>query len=337
MVSLLVRDGRANRIPVPEVYTDDRGEYRFGSLSPGRYYVSASGTPWYSEFGTDLSLHFAYATAFYKHASSPLSATPIDLKSGQEVTADLALSTVDGSRVTVSLVTTAPSQTNTDAAGEVVLRAEGEKRAPWVDRTVSLSMGGQQLQEVPAGRYEVEYRGIAEGGAVYDRQIVDAVSPAAEVKLAAKPLPIVTGTVKADAGTDLSHFFGVVALSNLEAGIMAPAQVKGAGEFSFVPALPGHYKVVFRSASYCLKALLVDGARQTGNTITVSPSHMPRLTFVVSDKVTEVKGILRHNGKPAPGELVVLVPKQRDLTAIEPKAYQTDSDGSFDFKWHFAG
>ena len=67
--------------------TDDRGEYRFGGIADGTYYVAAAGKPWYVDRlrGTTGSLgQMGYAATFYPNAREARSARPLRLKPGQD-------------------------------------------------------------------------------------------------------------------------------------------------------------------------------------------------------------------------------------------------------------
>lgn len=82
---LLSRHADADGLPAETIDTNDLGEYRFGKLAPGRYYIyvaRASGL-----FQADL-----FVPGWYRSGSGD-EATPIDVKVGQQVTnADIHLS-----------------------------------------------------------------------------------------------------------------------------------------------------------------------------------------------------------------------------------------------------
>ena len=88
--------------------TDDRGAYELGPLIPGTYYVSVRGEPWYAvhppekaERGAtaqpmqvDPALDVAYPVSYYGDTGDADSATPIHVRGGERVEADVHLAPV---------------------------------------------------------------------------------------------------------------------------------------------------------------------------------------------------------------------------------------------------
>jgi protocatechuate 3,4-dioxygenase beta subunit len=76
--------------------------YAFTDLTPGTYYLSASGRPWYAEApppsganaGAPDPLDVVYPVTFYDGAASSSAAQPIVLKAGDDAHADMTLSAV---------------------------------------------------------------------------------------------------------------------------------------------------------------------------------------------------------------------------------------------------
>jgi 5-hydroxyisourate hydrolase-like protein (transthyretin family) len=95
--------GKRKLTSVLSVQTDDRGEYRFFYLTPGRYYISAGNAPgerfdaYGADYFLDLSVsggapnqnHIAdqrYMLSFYPGTPEPAAATPIDVRPGTSTT-----------------------------------------------------------------------------------------------------------------------------------------------------------------------------------------------------------------------------------------------------------
>ena len=86
-------------------YTDDRGQYRFGAIGDGHYYLAVAGRPWYAEHlpadaGT-LS-RMGYLTTYYPGTHDPRSAELISLKPGQEIAADFTLAAMPAGTLTIT-------------------------------------------------------------------------------------------------------------------------------------------------------------------------------------------------------------------------------------------
>ena len=128
-------------------YTDDRGEYRFGGIPGGTYYLAVTGQPWYSQlwvFGQpDSAVSVAYAPSYYPNTLDAAHAEPISLTAGGEVRADFALRTVPGTKVTVAVE--APRQ----SMGTLYLARPGIGGTDEFERTLGASADKQVLQNVP--------------------------------------------------------------------------------------------------------------------------------------------------------------------------------------------
>src|SRR5205814_1302652 len=86
-------------------YTDDRGEYRFGTLRDGTYYLAVVGKPWYSERLREPASvlgHTGFPPTYYPNARDPRSATALQLKPGQEAIANFTLTPSVSSSLTVT-------------------------------------------------------------------------------------------------------------------------------------------------------------------------------------------------------------------------------------------
>lgn len=89
--------------------TNDRGEYRFGSIRGGSYYVTVTGKPWYSvndfgrpraEPGQDRT--GAFMPIYYPNTTDLSRASPLPVKPGEEARADFTLTPAAGANVTVT-------------------------------------------------------------------------------------------------------------------------------------------------------------------------------------------------------------------------------------------
>jgi hypothetical protein len=147
------------------VYTDDRGEYRFGWIPAGSaYYVTVTGEPWYlrrSIPGLDSTEPVqAYAPTYYPNVSDASRAAPLKIAAGEEVHADFTLRTVVGSKIT--LKTTLPA----GSKGMTSLMYSGVAGNDAFQRQATLAPGMQVLTGVPPGSYTL--RVTVSGGSAGD-------------------------------------------------------------------------------------------------------------------------------------------------------------------------
>ena len=97
------------------VMTDDRGIYELSHIDPGNYYVSVSSQPWYAqraqpmqpnnqqEDDSNSALDVAYPTIFYPQVTDSDAATPIPVKGGERIQADITLSAQQAVRLRIKL------------------------------------------------------------------------------------------------------------------------------------------------------------------------------------------------------------------------------------------
>lgn len=139
--------------PVGASTTDDQGNYRIFSLEPGSYIVRASTA---AETGGS-KLH--YAPDYYPDTTSPLQASPITLRPGDEQEADFRLTRVRAAKVSGHIAGgSLPGQTqiylrNTEDEGLGMMRAGGTS----VDKDGNFTIDGVLPGDYMLGA--VEFRG----------------------------------------------------------------------------------------------------------------------------------------------------------------------------------
>jgi hypothetical protein len=91
-----IREGRRHWETKGSVVTDEDGQFRFASLRPGLYYLSAGPYKPIAEsiLGDDERVTRGYQELYYPAATDLTSASPIQLRGGQQTEADFALTEV---------------------------------------------------------------------------------------------------------------------------------------------------------------------------------------------------------------------------------------------------
>ncbi len=108
-----ITNGRQSVETRNETSTDDKGQYRFAGLQPGRYYLVVNAQPWYAQntlrpndASSDVSpgfhsvteqnanLDVVYPVTYYPRETEAARAGSITLQPGQRATADFALQPV---------------------------------------------------------------------------------------------------------------------------------------------------------------------------------------------------------------------------------------------------
>jgi len=312
-------------------WTDDRGEYRFGRLLAGTYYLAVTGHPWYSGtsvFGAaSAAPSVAYAPVYYPNSMDKSSAAPLTLKSGAELRADFSLRAVPGATLKIAY------DNPRGLRGTVGLVMEGIGAADGFEREESLMSFGQTLAGIAPGRYVLRVQGTQGTAPVLSTQTVDIANSDLEVKVTPLAAPAISGVIRMKyptmkpRGTVLVTIIDV----NTRAGISAAMQPDGA--FSFPRVAPGRYRPWIRGADgYFASEVQVDGADFRDGAMELVAGTSAVLRMVASDETSRVQGFVMRGDQPVPGVMVVLAPELESSSAPEAHGFQTDSDGSFDYQ-----
>ena len=335
--------------PAGGAQTDDDGRFEFSDLRPGRYYVAATATPWYAvharsqgnedrmpyRTSIDPALDVAYPTVFFPHATTEDGATPIVLKTGQRLTANLLMQAEHAVTLTVQMPATdaGPSSAiqaypalfrtvfgNEQAAGgqmqgrtadtvtiaglspgQYVMRSFGRGGfQPSADVPVNLTGGSNTtaLHTSPQGASDVNIALHSASGA--------ALPESAQVELQRMGAPRAPAQAQSNVEQGTAHFHGV------EAGFYR-IRVQSGGEAWNVSRLTVNDKVVSS------RLLRVDGS-------------ISKADVLASAYAPEMNGFVHAaDGKAHAGSLVVLVPAGADSGEDLFRVDQSNLDGSFQF------
>ncbi len=146
--------------------TDEQGEYRLGSLRPGKYYVSAgpSSRP-VGHVGDDAQGNdIGYGRVFYPNASELEGAAIVEVNPGRRARLELSLSTVPLYRISGAVVGGMPGQ----PCHPRLMDSSGQDMGFGV--RVNPVTGVFRSQEVPAGFYTLVANCIGERGNFFCRQ-----------------------------------------------------------------------------------------------------------------------------------------------------------------------
>lgn len=320
----LVVSGRRRVVTIRYRFTDDRGHYRFWGLPAGTYYLGVCGRPWYVDY-IGLRQHAgleAYAAQYYPNADNQDRATPIVLKPGAEFRADFTLSRVRAVSVNLKGGESEPTQrivlTSEGPLGSLYHRVVNHKN---YSTLVGVAPGRYTLWLVdPEGRKPPMKQEIEVGGDDLDVQI----APEALVKLNA--------VIEVEGGDTANLTGAVLGLVNDRDETFAVRSPAADGRLDF-PALPsGRYQLRLVSAERCyLKRLMVQGAPYEGAYLDLTGAREVNLKVVLGTDGGRLEGKVYWGERPVPGIMVLVVPRSEGRRDEPPLAFQTDSDGSFEF------
>ena len=347
---------QARGFPSSNAPVNDEGRYRFSHLAPGTYFIAVQATPWYAqnensnptlrvvnpsgETGTndsttndagqmasDRALDVTYPLTFYPGVTEENAATPLVLRPGDRVTADVRLSPVQALHVRVRT----PARNESEPVNAMLMRKIfGGLEMPVQSQNMQTQIGEIEVSGVAPGDYEVRVETYGKTPERWTQGL--ALGSDAEVSVNERsPSATVKGIVKMDGGASLVQR-GFVRLSNRATGDQASAEVSDKGEFdlSQQQITPGSYEVTAGDLQNGrVSGISATGAKVVGQNIEISGTGAVQLTITLRHGLGTVEGTVMREGKPASGAMVVLVPQdvQNNLPLV--RRDQSDLDGTF--------
>jgi hypothetical protein len=338
-VSLYLKSTRAGMSRVTLVgndSTDDQGYYEFPALSPGEYFLSAAGKPWYavhpvlltepsggnSPSNVPRSLDVVYPTTFYNGAADADGAAPIAVKAGDRLRVDVRLNPVPSLHLIFR-----SSEQQQGFSMPMLQKRVFDSMETMTGSAQMISPGVWELTGVPAGRYAVtkQQQGEQQSSEMTlreDGQELDLSHGelAARLKLKVNLPP---------GETTPKQLF--VALQNSRRQVVADSAVDVAGEITFENVSPGKYAVLVGSSTkpFSVARISSSGFDITGHDVNISPGASLDLTVFLIGGVVAIEGVVNRGGKPAAGIMVALVPKDPQSHLEMFRRDQSDFDGSF--------
>jgi hypothetical protein len=341
----LFEDQDANGVRTTQMHhsvvTDDRGAYEFSELRPGAYFVVVTARPWYSQRlqqfdsvdgAQKQTLDLAYPTTFYPGVTDQDSATPIPVKGGERLEANLTLTAQPAMRLHLAA--------SPGASGEGMARNGG------VSLSLSQSIFGQtevlptQVTTRPDGSTDVE--GVLPGHYEVTLNRFGPGERRADARHFETDVSGGTTELSEDNGSAEISVTGKVVSANgklpLHGGILLriprgrPQEfgaLNEAGEFS-VRVQPGTWEIIGNIEDMYIAGIKAQGAAIAGRMLTIKPDDAPKLEIVVASGHAEIEGTALRGDKPASAVMVLLAPEDPKNNEILFRRDQSDSDGTFD-------
>ncbi len=342
--------------------TDAAGHYRFSHLRPGTYFVAVSTQPWYAQnqqVTTEVTaqvtaqgssdagrgeerlaeeerpapeLDVTYPVTFYSGTTETADATPLELKPGDRATAELTLTPVPAVRLRVDY-----SGLGAESASASLVRRLFDSQEQVVAGVTQINDKEVELSGVVPGHYELTVSTFGKTS----RQWTQTVDVAGDTRISARrgsgPVAV-SGVVKTDGGMTVPAH-AQVTLRSIASGDLVSAPIAATGEFKFdeTSMKPGKYEVqVLNFHDALVSSVTTANGKVDDQSVEITGAGAVRLAVTVSQRLGNLDGIARHDGKPVAGAMVVLVP--RDLTATTRfRRDQSDSDGSFSLRGALPG
>jgi hypothetical protein len=320
--------------------TDDNGDYAIAGLAPGRYFVAATGRPWYAvhppaaqqqnAYGivdsVDPTLDVAYPLTFYPDTTDSSNASPIQLKPGDQVEADVRLSP----RPAVSI--SIPRKPGEQNGGAPMLQQEVfGNLEPLNGQEYRGNQNENTIVGVPPGKYVLREQNPQAGGTSHT-MMIDAAGHSVLVDMArAAELGGLKVVLRMPSGSKLPPP-ARVSLNDGES-VAATGFVNEKEDAAQVSGVkPGDYRLVVYGGQkqYFVAGYEVGGKVIAGDHLHVAEGASPTVTVIALPGRATVEGFARLAGKPRGGALVLLLPTSELPHAELSWVQQSDLDGSFD-------
>jgi Carboxypeptidase regulatory-like domain len=311
--------------------TDDRGEYRFGLVVPGTYYLAVNAKPWYADgnprvrpVGVNSTTvgSECFVPSYYPGTADLSQAAPIVLNPGQQARGDFTLVPAKGAKITVHCATCSNS-------GTLQLIYDGIGHVEEFQQTAYIYNGNGTLPAVPPGQYYVRVFPDQSTQAQAASGRIDVQGSDLTVELNSNGMPSVSGSVTIDGGA-LPPRGLTVRVIHMASGRTTNGAVGANGNFQITAVRPGLYQILAIGAGLYTKSVHI-GERET-KVLDVSDEGVSNVRMVAATGGGSVSGVVYRDGKPLYGVLAVLTPE--GLPTNEPdryRSFKTDSDGSFEW------
>lgn len=325
--------GRKRVLETESAETDDLGQYRFGPLAAGSYYIVATGKPWFAaqlarsgllENGASQPA-MAYPATYYPGTTDARSATPIALKSGAEVQADLSLRTTTAATVSIHCPGSGVQENMCPGGANLYLLSIGGIE---IFQSANPDPGTDTLSGVPPGRYVLRFMGAEKTA----HRVIDVAGGDLSIDLSLQPYLSVTGEVVFKGHPPKAGASVYISMRDESTDRSYGAAVSADGRFEFPNFNNARYRpTIYGSAGLVIEQISVDGAPLKDGVIDLTGSAAVHIKILASDETGRVKGLAKRGDQPAPAVLIVLAPQTASANPSDYLGYQTESDGSFDY------
>jgi protocatechuate 3,4-dioxygenase beta subunit len=331
------------------VQTDDRGEFRAYGLMPGDYVVSGmvrQPMPQGSANPNDATE--GYAPTFYPGTPNPAEAELLTLGLAQEMSIQLTLQAARMPRITGTVV---DSTGRPVRAGRVMIRSASNDVMMFATSGGALTADGAfSLSNVAPGDHFIEI--VTQG-----RGSADTVPESASVqvqvgdedihglRLTTAPAASISGVVQFEGQSSRGGVLGGLRIAAQPTDTQRPMVFLGFDERGRVGEdgkfeLRGTGKVFFRAINlgpWMLKRVELEGEDITDTPYDLTGmAHVEGLRVVLTDRLTDVSGVVKDDRKQPLKEFVVVVQPAEDVPndTLQRflRAARPDQDGKFGLK-----
>ncbi|HWF46820.1 MAG TPA: carboxypeptidase-like regulatory domain-containing protein [Bryobacteraceae bacterium] len=338
--------------------TDAAGEFSFGSLRPGTYYVAVSARPWYAKnfsgtFG--ISRRFASTRQLSSEevqqlqeaarreaeaARQEAEAVPHDERDvaypvtyygdGTDGASAEPVSVQEGEEARIRITVRATPAWRLripDGVGHgVQIEVPGPGGVP-INFPAQVTSDAKQIEVlgVPSGRYNL--RLISKAGA---SKIVD-VTGDQSIDFSDVTPVVLTAHVTWEGSTARASnqvFMRLIGENNMNT---AGGHITSDGSFNLDEnnnLVPGRYRILLQNSNgFVIRSVQAKGARYANGVLDIAGDGPVDLSITATSNLAKIDGIAMRNNAPCPAAMILLLPADGNADAI--RRDQSDSDGTF--------
>ncbi len=319
--------------------TKSSGQFHFGHLQSGTYYLAVQAHPWYAQNqfpppkspdtaqGSNLQqFDVAYPLTYYADATEASSASPITVTAGGTATVQMTLRPVPAMHVRLS---NAETKSGMSLGTSVFALGPGGQRI-MVNAVSGFTGNNQELSGIAPGRYELSMQTYENG----HQQIIGSktmdLQNGSEVDVSSVTRCSISGQItfegKARPPDPLALYF-----VRAEGGMFAQAPIAADGTFQVQDQniSPGRYRIGLSNAQgFHFQSVDAKGAKWKNGLLELTDGSKAQLSLVASTISTALDGTVIRDEKPVSGAMVLLFPEDSDRNDLIRRD-QSDSDGTF--------
>jgi hypothetical protein len=318
--------------------TNDLGACEFNPLTPATYFVSAIATPWYAIHPSSLThdpqsaplsdmrpFDVTYAPTYYGDTTDANASTPIALKGGEHIQAEIHLAPVTALHLIFH-----SSEKDESTGGFPTLERAGPDGSSLIQPGTGIHRVSSELIEL-TGIAPGNYKATSPGSSPTEVEVINNGQDLSDRK--GEPLSTLKVSVRLFGERKLPDQFFVV-LRDAAGKTTHLQQQVVKGEANFTDIVPGKYNIfagTFTKA-YPVIRVSADGVATPGHQIAIGAGAAISASLLLTSGVVSVQGFAKRAGKGASGVMVVLVPKDPQSNRELFRRDQSDLDGSFNLQ-----
>ncbi len=304
--------------------TGASGDFHFGSLKRGTYFVAVSARPWYAQDtlqnSNSAEFDVAYPITYYPEALDLEGASPITLSEGGSANLQMSLRPVPALRLKLPVKEPLSFQISTAGPGGVSVPVNTSEMGESDER---------EIVGVPPGHYLLTVQRFGQGSSptVASKALELAANSTLDIS-DIRPTSI-SGQLQIEGG---QLAVGGLALALVKNNLQtATALVTADGSFrvSNGSISPGKYQLqLANTRDLYIKSITATGAEYSHGILDIPEGASIQLSIVAAKGLSDVNGIAIKNDKPFAGAMVLLLPQDPSRGISIPRD-QSDSDGTF--------